>query len=368
MKKIISIIVLVFVLAISLTSCDAILDMVSGVAGGTGSIAQKQQYEQALKHIEDEKYEEAYEILKGLEGYEPAEKELENFYFVPTSFAVVQNDIAAMEIEGDYDGSLLMQLSISQSSGYYSHTMKIECSYDSAGNWISGVATSDGESSTITNTYDKNNRLIETVEDGSTTTKYTYNSKGYLTKKVVTSDNSTTTTKYTYDSDGNLTKEVVNSGSSSHETTYTYDSDGNLVKIVSPKDITEYSYDSKGNLIKEVYSHGSYEHEEKTYSYDKNGNITKITCTEYGDTFTLKYTYDDDGHITKMEAVDEVGVLTFECDKYGNITKMNFPEEYGMTVTAEWKLVYYPNGMPEIVEMYLEIVNQIFDIYGDMFM
>ncbi len=372
MKKIISIIALVFVLALSLTSCDMVLDMVGGLTDPN-----KQEYNNALKLIEEKKYEEAYDALKKLEGYEPAEKELENFHFVPVSFKIVdcKNNTVEISYEGEYDGNLLMEVSTTiYSSDSHSTISKTECSYDSMGNWIYGVRKLNGGTQyTITQTFDENNRLVKSLECDSfghtTTTEYTYNSEGYVIKEVQTKETTytnyvTTITEYTYDSNGNLTKEVVDNGTTSDETTYTYDSNGNLTKILTPEgEITEYTYDSNGNLVKETNVERSI-----TYSYDSNGNITKAVYTYSEDTTTLKYTYDENGHITKLEAEDEEGVLTFECDKYGNITKMVLPEENHGMITVEWKLAYYPYGIPGIVEQFCEVVNQYLDMFGKLIM
>ena len=93
-----------------------------------------------------------------------------------------------------------------------------EFEYDELGNRVKHVKK-DG--TTVTNTYDDNNRLVES------------------------SDNTT----YTYDNNGNQTSKTDSSGT----TNYIYNKDNKLTRVEhSNGDISTYKYDSEGRRIEKV--------------------------------------------------------------------------------------------------------------------
>ena len=380
MKKIISIILLVFVLAISLTSCDVLLDTVTGLIDPN-----KQAYNNALKLIEEKKYEEAYDALKKLEGYAPAEKELENFYLIPVKY-VEKSKTSSRQItyEAEYnDKNLVTKITYTspEASNIDSYF------YDSKGNvtrQMNEFITGSYYLLTVTeNTFDSNNKLVKSVRTpaygGYDTEEYEYDSKGNVTKITYTTNTSTTSAtsyaEYTYDAKGNLTKEVI-TGSTGYKTITenTYDTKGRLTKEVityQQRDqvtTTEYSYNADGKLAEETFSvvnkgphsYGVVNYK-ITYSYDKKGNLTERAHIYDVNTIYTFYTYNDANQPTKVEVL-YIDLTTktyeFEYDKYGAVSKMN--TTLGFDVEIEWKLAYYKNGVPKNIAELIDTVSYYF--------
>ena len=345
MKKIISIIALVFVLAFSLTSCDGLLDTVAGLVDPN-----KKEYNNALELIEEKKYEEAYDILKGLEGYEPAEKELENFYSVPVYFDTTVNHVSYLTYDIEYnEKELISKFTIITNS----QTMVMEFTYDSnnnaircvvkdgLGNVINTVDQTFNSKNQLTSsiTMDKKSNVIESIA-------YTYDENDNL-KKIVTINSSgiKATVEYKYDSDGNVTKETTTSGESVVTKQYTYNNDGKLVRMT----------------YKATYSGIDTGTEYHTYSYDSKGNLIKVTITTSSGTTTRTYTYNDQNQCTKLVLASTYTTETihYTYDKYGNVVEMTENINYNTaSIEVEWKLIYFKGDLPQQTQ---EIIKNIDD-------
>ena len=379
MKKIISIIVLVCVMALSLTSCD--------ILGGLLD-PNKKEYNNALKLIEEKKYEEAYDALKKLGGYAPAEKELENFYVIPVKY-VQKSKTSTSQItyEAEYnDKNLVTKITYTTPS----QSITDSFSYDSKGNVTRHMHElaigSYNELKVTENTFDSNNKLVKSVitptRGGTDTEEYEYDSKGNVTKITYTTNTSTTSatsyTEYTYDARGNVTKEVITSSTGFKIITEnTYDANGRRTKeVITDQQIdqertAEYSYNADGNLAEERHSiFFSYSNNVGvkykttyliTYSYDEKGNLAKRSHIYDASTIDTLYTYNEAGQPTKVEVVYSYGTTNtyeFEYDNYGAISKMNTTLDFDVEIT--WKLAYYKNGVPENIAELINTVSYYF--------
>ena len=228
-------------------------------------------------------------------------------------------------------------------------------------------------------------KQTETDYDGDvSTSEYTYDADGNLTKGVYTLPSGFVNTceyTYYYDIYGNIAKEVC-TNSEGHVTTveYTYDANGNLKKQVRADlggfgDTTEWTYDAEGNITKQVYTgpRYSYSYEYTHYYdadgnkvkeilkdsdsgitieniYDANGNLTKEVHTDSGSVRdTTKYTYDAEGNLIREVNEDLYNGTAYEYIYYydadGNLTKKVFANSEGNVTTTEYtgyKVFYKP--------------------------
>lgn len=132
----------------------------------------------------------------------------------------------------------------------------------------------------ITNKYDNNDNIVETIE---------YDQKGKVKEK------------YEYNFENNLVKEKTKyiSNNFIYKETYEYDSDRNLVKILKEqpkgKTITNniYTYDIKGNLIEEQwYDNNPNEYSKRTYFYSKNGVLESVEVYYSLYKYKIQYKYE----------------------------------------------------------------------------
>ena len=380
MKKIISIIALICVMALSLTSCEILGELLD---------PNKKDYNYALELIERGRYEDAYEALKKLDGYAPAEAELENFYVIPIGYIQKpkNNPNTKITYEAEYnDNNLVTKITYTSPSESAVNSF----SYDSKGNVTRHMYElaigSYNELKVTENTFDSNNKLVKSVitptRGGTDTKEYEYDSKGNVTKITYTTNTSTSSAtsyaEYTYDAKGNLTKEVI-TGSTGFKTITenTYDTKGRLTKeVITDQQInqertTEYSYNADGKIAEERHSTvtapGSYHpgggvNYKITYSYDENGNLTKRSNIYDTSTIDTLYTYNKINQPTKVEVVYSYGTTNtyeFEYDNYGAISKMNTTLDFDVEIT--WKLAYYKNGVPKNIAELIDTVSHYFN-------
>ena len=248
-------------------------------------------------------------------------------------------------------------------------------SYDKHGNEIKCVnktVDSDGArfTSTTVKTYDKKNRLIESVysSEYSTETKtYTYNKAGKVVKETdetVDNDGDRTkdTTTYTYDKAGNMIKMANVSyssytGTRKHTITDEYNDKGQLVKSTdvhksdggTDRETYEYTYDAKGNnvkgVVKSFYADGSTEAIYISSTYNAKGQLTKrvndVKIQWGSGKHTNYYTYDSKGRMIKdvyifqgEDGSTSKSVSQYSYDKAGNLLKVVFKNQDGMRETT----------------------------------
>lgn len=227
-----------------------------------------------------------------------------------------------------------------------------------------------------TNVYDINQITEMTFENGllkqkvsefkgwffsTTTTNYTYNSAGKISKEVETSVYSESTNEYTttYVYTGSKLTQIKKEGAYENTTTqYTYDSKGKLTKAETKKDdgtlvsieefsnitdeknytkVTRFYYgttDTPSNTNTEVYVKGHY------ISFDSKSK-------DYGDSF-YEYMYDQYGNVTHATE-DNVVVEknTYEYDAKGNWIKCkSFIDDWlgGTSDHYKFRKVTYKTG------------------------
>ncbi len=136
------------------------------------------------------------------------------------------------EVSIDYTYDALNRLT----SATYSNGTKFAYTYDAAGNVLTYAATHYGLTTTTTYTYDEANQLL-TATDPSTTT----------------STGSGQAWQYTYDGNGSLLQSDPGAGAANGSTRYTYNTAGYLVKVETYatdwQTQSEMKYDGLGNRL-----------------------------------------------------------------------------------------------------------------------
>lgn len=274
MKRIICIIVTLCLLVVSLVSCK-------------GS-----DYKEALKMLEEGKYEEAKTILEELGDYKDCPDLLSNFHYVPVT-ATDENGTVYTYIYNDQN--LLSQI---------------------VGEWC-----------TYSCTYDKNNVLTSIKYDGGEEIiEYFFDANGYIVQIVEGKDDQ-------------FVESFVNN---------TY---GDPIKYISPygEFILEHTYDNQNNLIKTVETSEDGEKSVYTYAYDDKGDLIKET-TPYRETM-YTYTYDSNNNLIKKYGKsdhDFEETYTYLYDNNGNVIKTNAKTSYNeYQISITYKLVYTPHQLPE---------------------
>ena len=245
------------------------------------------------------------------------------------------------EVKTYYDkNSNTVKTAVKRSADLYSTT---EYKYDVMGNAVAQIVE-NGESDLVTQyKYDLAGKVTEMItgltaysEDpvGGASTKYEYNSSGYLYK--VTDPMGGVETYNEYDRAGNvLSKTDRNSNviknvygvfglkksytEGSPETKeYTYDGLGNVIKTKSVnkngEEVTEeYSYDGLGRLTESISDEG----EKQEYSYDSNSNLTSYKLTGAENSNEISYEYNAANRLTKL--TNNGIITTYGYDANGNL-------------------------------------------------
>ena len=253
-------------------------------------------YKKAMELIEEQEYEEAYEILNEIERYKPAKEALKHFHYVACSekatFLIsetivypseckiiygenglpkkIVNNGTATTFKYDEDGRLIQR--IENGVQIYTYT------YDKWDNLIAETFTYDSQESIIASyKYDKNNNLIEVVRPDSTDygyeiiESYFYDEDKKIKCVKSYSNGQSTTTEYIYNESNQLIKEVNTFGYDSSST------DNNVsILLNTDPDSIEYYYNAKGQIIKSIAKYSNENDAVNTYEYDSHGNLIKI--------------------------------------------------------------------------------------------
>jgi YD repeat-containing protein len=274
-----------------------------------------QEYNTAVKLMEDGNYQNAYHILLSLNGFGDSDQ------LIKECLSTVYDDnIVQFIVNGQYEEAYRMLLSnrnedqltnfrvvytkSNYSNAYFESTTSY--TYDDCGNLLRSVVTyEEGDTKVTEYVYDENYRLI---------------------KKTIT-DSSVFETTYTYASDGRLLKETSVYGGDSYTYTYSYDSNGNLTKKSYTESgeygerITNYEYNSSGQVIKELNSDGTYTY----YEYGANNElIRKVYVWSDGHESFNCYQYDENGYLVK------------EFDSYGNSIEYSYDSNYFLIKKVEY--------------------------------
>ncbi|NLN66369.1 MAG: RHS repeat protein, partial [Clostridiaceae bacterium] len=171
--------------------------------------------------------------------------------------------------------------------------------YDAVGN----VETqTDGRLNTTTFYYDQMNRLEKVVNAKNEETVYTYDSNGNM---LTQTNGKGHTTTYEYNCANLVTKRIDHGGRAGTPGNYTYD----LAKVES------YIYYSDGSLKDRTDRNGETFH----YAYDSHGRLR----TEAADGSSISYTYDDNG--IQLTITDSTGTTIRTYDALNRVTSNTVP-------------------------------------------
>ncbi len=215
---------------------------------------------------------------------------------------------------------------------YISIPIKEHYLYDENGYMVVEQAEKDGEFVNISEKrFDKSGKLIYSVTRYSggrerSREENTYDEKGNVIVKKKVENNKGTIEEFTFDEKNNMTSRITYdlNGKKLNEDIieYTYDEKGNLLKKNKNGVLTEeYAYDEKGNLLK-TYENGFL----TEYTYDEKGNLLK---TKINGSLT-EYFYDENNRKT-LEKRD-TNKVEFFYDNRGNLIRQN---EYGVVYDSK---------------------------------
>ena len=196
--------------------------------------------------------------------------------------------------------------------------------------------------------YDKNNRLLKTIDPAGDSKSQSYNNQG---SQDSATDGLGNTTHYAYDGQDRLIRVTLPNGES---TTYTYDNAGNVLTMTDAAgNVTTYEYNYANLLIRLIRvggrtgEPGSFVYDfskitSYTYTadgrvstitdrngavtvcvYDIHGNLLSRTVTEGGSTQSVSYTYDSNGNVLTM--TDGTGTTTRTYDAWNRTTAKTVP-------------------------------------------
>ena len=155
---------------------------------------------------------------------------------------------------------------------------------------------------------------------------YNYNNKGQLigTKDISdTRDKYSTNLKFIYDSDDNLVKrESVYEDGSTYSTEFSNDSRG---RVINKK---EYNKDNKITADVNYTYNGDTTTETRTSFNTKDGSIIGTYTTTFKDDKTQLY---------KSESKYGTSTSTYEYDKYGNVTAVNYNSKTNSKSTYDYE-------------------------------
>ena len=285
-------------------------------------------YLQALRYLEEENIEAAYDIFLSIKDYRDVSEYLERFSFKYSAEIMWSpRSVSIIYHEYDEDGKQVLD--------FYRSTYSYAYEYDDNDNLIKVVYRRGDREEITTYQYDENNRPIcQNNPDGSYA-KLEYDGNGNIIRKIGSTGNNE---EYTYDADGNcLTVVYTENGIIYLRRSYEYDLSGNCVKQLQEHHFTDgqsnstatttYKYDENGNLIKRSY----YDTDSDSFSiytakYDENGLMTEEhlekNIVKYNSYF---YEYDLSGNRVKTTFTSHTQNYTtvslFEYDGYGNFVK-----------------------------------------------
>lgn len=227
-------------------------------------------------------------------------------------------------ITTEYENGLIMKILCEYNAvTSYDTSYRIEYCYNEAGNELSEtkfIGDSMEEEAKTVSTYNENGKrqtyTVYKYSDIISTTEYSYDDKGNLTKSVETDTELDSTVKEKYfDENGNMIKQVVN-GVTLEENTYY---ENNMIKSCTEyeKDgrlLAKRLYDERNNVIEEIrndYIEGLNYENKMTYN-EKNERITQDTAIKNigaekeTKNLTITYTYNEYGNVLTVTEKDNL--------------------------------------------------------------
>jgi len=174
--------------------------------------------------------------------------------------------------------------------------------------------------------YDKAGQLISETDAKGQTTTFTYDDSGLLSQKRFADGK---IVKYRYDTDGNLLE--VDDGT--FPVRYTYDSRGLLTRIEYPaiKRTLRYEYDETGLLSKFFESEGRL----ITYEYNKSKLLSSMSLPGKG---RFDFDYDAKGRLISLVYPNGTKGM-WEYDATGRLTRITYTASSGKVISG-WRHSY----------------------------
>lgn len=252
--------------------------------------------------------------------------------------------------------------------------------YDENGNQTALV---DANNHRTEYTYDKENRLTETLFPDSSITSVFIDPAGNEVSKTDAAGNKTLyeydalkrlimvslpkptasdprpETDYAYDEGGRMISQL---DADSHETQFEYDLVGNLTGRILPEGQgEEFTYDLENRKA----THKDFNGKTTTYAYDVVGRRTSIT---YHDSSTVVTTYTGEGQ--PLSVTDSRGATAYSYDTRGRLLSRTGPDSvvmsYTYTATNKQASVSSPAGKTDYAYDALNRLATVIDPGGDM--
>lgn len=377
MKKLVSLLLLLSILALSLLSC------------GTAS-----DYREAKALIKKGELEAAYALLLSLGDYKDAEELLARFTYVPvegsfTSFSAEGKELLGYDHEFTYDenGRPVHYCSGSNATSYIydekgnlleerftnaHYTYLTAYAYDEHGNRIRMSRGASGKVEYYEEyTYDENGNLLTEVHFYADSTDlhlpieptlrqqeayaYAYDESGRVIREERTYKENKQVWEYLYDDAGLLLEDRYTVGGKTVVTAHVYDEAGRILRSSSTKKQVDYTYDEQGNLIKKESrtatpeGYTRLEIDTYEYTYDERGNVIKrVEKLSGGKPHVYEFVYDEQGSLLEQTITaqplnsNNTLVQRERYDEHGNVIERSTTDSDGFkTVTAmTYKLVY----------------------------
>ena len=258
----------------------------------------------------------------------------------------VYNDGSVCTYSYDDEGNLLAKEYVDGKDS--SRSYETIYTYDDNGNVLTkkhiDCGTSDNNDE-VTYVYDDKNFLLSEKHKnvrGNYEIQYTYENSKLCSMKLV--GIAGVTESISVDSNGTLTRKWSDADEM-HINYYCYDENGNLMSIECDSDPTDdivdraYEWNEDNCLLSETsYVINTVEGTstvliQQAYQYDQNGNLISVTYMDaYGIANDLQY---------------DVYEYSYKYDAFGNVVEATYDEG---KQTISWKLLYFPNGVPETIK------------------
>ena len=223
----------------------------------------------------------------------------------------------------------------------------IEAFVDGDANWSRRVFSYDGEQELLTEQY------IDYAGDWQNIT-YRYEGK-VKEQEILENEQGLWITKY--NADGKFLSSVYYAAEGGVEkTTFTYDGEGRLIREEHPDGTrVDYIYHEDGQGLEMIKKQADGSSGRYVYEYDDQGRM--LSCAEEysdGTIGTTAYKYNKKGQLTSAKhdgSNDSWWEATYKYDKNNNPETVTLKDKDGTsTLTVQWKVRYYPDGMPEAVQ------------------
>ncbi|WP_181109160.1 RHS repeat-associated core domain-containing protein [Xanthomonas arboricola] len=204
------------------------------------------------------------------------------------------------------------------------------------------TAVIDQLGNTVALAYDHRDNVIAVTNERGKTTRLVYDGRGLLISETNPLGQ---TTRYVYDDAGNLAETLLPGGA---KIVREYDSVGRIQLRSSHRgDGTQessetFTWDSSDNLTT-----WSNETANGVLAYDDADRLLSETVTQGAVVLRRQYTYHSNGNVKTYTGPDGV-TLTYSYDGYGNLSRLDIPDEGAISVTERnWnraKKVVLPGG------------------------